>query len=104
MKPKNAWCTLLAAFPIVSIDNVNGELGGDVLCQAVERSLVRVRALGASEITDIESRASYFATGNGLRVRGDMTRRTLLCTLDANVVHPELRTFKHDPLRRILDD
>jgi hypothetical protein len=95
---------LLAAFPIVSIDNCNGELGGDVLCQAIERPLVRVRALGGSDVTEIESRATFFATGNGLRVRGDMTRRTIICSLDANVERPELRTFEQDPLQRVLDD
>ena len=95
---------LIAAFPIVSIDNCNGELGGDTLCQAIERPLVRVRALGNSEIMEIESRATFFATGNGLRVRGDMTRRTIICSLDANVERPELRSFKQDPLQRILEN
>jgi putative DNA primase/helicase len=95
---------LLAAFSIVSIDNVNGELGGDLLCQAIERPLVRVRALGGSEIFEIESRATFFATGNSLRVRGDMVRRTIVCSLDANVERPELRTFSQNPLQRILDD
>ncbi len=95
---------LIAAFPIVSIDNCNGELGGDLLCQAIERPLVRVRLLGESNIPEIESRATFFATGDGLRVRGDMTRRTLICSLDAKVERPELRTFSHNPLERILDD
>ena len=71
---------LLAGFPVISLDNVNGELGSDLLCQAVERPLVRLRALGRSDILEIESRATLFATGNNLRVRGDMTRRTLVCT------------------------
>ncbi len=95
---------LVAAFPIVSIDNCNGELGGDLLCQAIERPLIRVRILGDSDTPEIESRATFFATGNGLRVRGDMTRRTLICSLDAHVERPELRTFSHNPLERILDD
>jgi hypothetical protein len=95
---------MLAAFPVISIDNCNDELGGDLLCQAIERPSVRVRALGNSDITEIESRATFFATGNGLRVRGDMTRRTIICTLDANVERPELRTFTQDPLKRVLDD
>lgn len=95
---------LLSAFPIVSFDNCNGELGGDLLCQCVERPLVRVRALGNSDIMEIESRATFFATGNGLRVRGDMTRRTVICSLDANMECPELRTFQQDPLQRVLDD
>lgn len=95
---------LLAAFPVISIDNVNGELGGDLLCQAVERPIVRLRKLGASDIFEIESRASFFATGNGIRVRGDMTRRTLMCSLDAGVERPEERRFAHRPVDEVLAD
>ena len=95
---------LLGGFPIVSLDNVNGELGSDLLCQAVERPLVRLRRLGASDISELETRATIFATGNGLRVRGDMTRRTLLCDLDAQMERPETRTFAFDPVERVLAD
>ena len=95
---------LLEGFPLLSIDNCNDELGGDLLCQAVERPLIRVRRLGVSDITEIESRATMFATGNGLRVRGDMVRRTLLCTLDANMERPELREFAFDPVQAVLDE
>lgn len=93
---------LLAGFPIVSLDNVNGELGSDLLCQAVERPLIRLRRLGASDISELETRATIFATGNALRVRGDMTRRTLICDLDAQMERPELRTFPFDPVERVL--
>jgi putative DNA primase/helicase len=93
---------LLAGFPLISIDNVNGELGGDTLSQAVERPTVRVRRLGASDIFEIESRATFFATGNGLRVRGDMTRRTIICTLDAALERPESREFTHRPIEDVL--
>ncbi len=95
---------LLSAFPIVSIDNVNGELGGDVLCQAVERPLIRVRPLGRSDIIEIESRACIYATGNNLRVAGDMVRRSLVTTLDAGVERPELRQFNSDPVAEVLAD
>jgi putative DNA primase/helicase len=95
---------LLEGFPILSLDNVNGELGGDFICQAVERPLVRVRRLGVSDITEVESRATMYATGNGLRIQGDLVRRTLLCTLDANVERPELREFDTDPVQMVLDD
>lgn len=93
---------LLSGFPIISLDNVNGELGGDLLCQAIERPLVRTRPLGASAIMEIESRATICATGNALRVKGDMTRRTLVCTLDANIERPELREFDADPAAVVL--
>ena len=95
---------MLAGYPILSLDNVNGELGGDLLCQAVERPLVRVRKLGGSDIFEIESRASIYATGNALRVVGDMTRRTLCATLDAQMERPELREFSSNPVAEILAD
>lgn len=95
---------LLSGFPIISLDNVNGELGGDLLCQAIERPLVRTRPLGASAIVEIESRATICATGNALRVKGDMTRRTLVCALDPKIERPELRTFDDDPAALVLAD
>jgi putative DNA primase/helicase len=93
---------LLSGFPIASIDNVNGELGGDLLCQAIERPFVRLRRLGGSDITELENRVTLFATGNGLRVRGDMVRRTLVCDLDANMERPELREFQGNPVQTVL--
>ena len=95
---------LLAAFPVVCLDNVNGELGGDLLCQAIERPIVQIRPLGASDIIEIESRASMFATGNAMRVRGDMTRRTLIADLDAQMERPELREFPMNPVEEIMAD
>jgi putative DNA primase/helicase len=87
---------------IVSLDNVNGDLGGDLLCQLTERPIVRIRILGQSKAPEFECRSSIFATGNNLVVVGDMTRRTLLCTLDAVVERPELRQFDFDPVERAL--
>lgn len=95
---------LLAGFPIISLDNVNGELGGDLLCQAIERPLIRARPLGGSDILEIENHAMILANGNAVRVKGDMTRRTLLSTLDAKVERPELRSFSSDPAKAIVQD
>ncbi len=95
---------LLAGYPIISLDNVNAELGGDLLCQAIERPLVQVRPLGSSGIVEIESRSTIIATGNNMRVRGDMVRRTLLSDLDAGMERPEERQFKGDPVGTILSD
>ena len=95
---------LLGAQPIVSIDNVNGELGGDMLCQMIERPLVDVRILGQSKLIRIASRASCFATGNNIRLVGDMTRRVLLCSLDPDMERPELRQFAGDPVAKVSAD
>lgn len=95
---------LISGMPLIAIDNVNGELGGDLLCQMIERPIVSVRALGSSELVSIESRACVFATGNNIRLVGDMTRRVVLCRLDPNMERPELRQFKKSPFDLILSD
>jgi hypothetical protein len=90
--------------PIISIDNVEGKLGGDMLCQVTERPLVRIRILGLSEVPEFECKATVFATGNGLTLLGDRTRRAVLCSLDAKVERPELRRFAFDPIARVLEN
>ena len=101
---KNLTGLLLDGFAVVSLDNVEGEIGGTLLCQATERPMIRLRPLGASQIATIESTATIFGTGNNAVVTGDMVRRTLRCNLDAQVERPELRHFDFDPLKTILDD
>jgi hypothetical protein len=77
--------------PIVSIDNCNSELRSEFLCQAVERPLLKVRALGSSELLRIANAASYFANGNNIQIAEDLVRRALQCRLDPNMERPELR-------------
>ena len=101
---KRLVAALLSGQTIISIDNVNGQLGGDALCQIIERPVVAVRPLGQSTFTKVESRASCFATGNNIQLVGDMTRRVLLCSLDPDVERPELRTFKSSPFDQVLAD
>ena len=90
--------------PIVSIDNVNGELGGDFLCQVTERPLVRAAHSRCQRSAEFECRAAVFATGNNLTLVGDMTRRAVLCSLDAGVEQPELREFTFDPVARVMEN
>jgi putative DNA primase/helicase len=72
------------------------------LCQIIERPVVSVRPLGQSAFIKIESRATCFATGNNIRLVGDMTRRVILCSLDPDMERPELREFKRDPFDDVL--
>jgi putative DNA primase/helicase len=95
---------LLDAVPMVSIDNCNATLGGDLLCQAVERPIIRCRPLGSSTTVEIESRTTLFANGNALRLRGDMVRRSLICRLDAQMERPETRDFAFDPVQQVIAD
>ena len=102
---KRVGAALLMAQPLISIDNVNGTLGGDCLCQAVEREVVMIRILGRSEAPQIEPRGTtFFATGNNIAISGDMTRRAIRCTLDRKEERPELHQFKGDPVKTVLAD
>ena len=43
---KRLGAALMKGQPLISIDNINGELGGDALCQIIERPVVDIRILG----------------------------------------------------------
>ena len=93
---------MLNAQPLISIDNVNGELKGDFLCQAIEQHVLDIRPLGRSEIVRIETGGvTIFATGNNITIVGDLCRRTITSRLDSKLEHPQLRQFKNNPIRKI---
>lgn len=102
---KRLGSALLTGQSMICIDNVNGGLGGDALCQAVERPVVQIRILGKSKLVRITARGTtFFATGNNLVLLGDMNRRVIVCTLDPLLERPELRKFSGNPVIRVLDD
>lgn len=93
---------ILAGDALVSVDNCDIPLGGDLLCQALTQPTLKLRPLGGSVMVDAPSNAALFATGNNLTLRGDMTRRALVARLDPQCERPELRKgFRHDPLALI---
>ncbi len=100
---KRLGAAMMTGQPLVCIDNVNGELRGDSLCQMVDRPNVEVRILGKSENMKIEARGtSIYANGNNMIIVGDLCRRTLTCTLDPRMERPELRVFSSNPFEEIL--
>jgi hypothetical protein len=101
---KRLGSVLLSASPIVSLDNCNHDLDGQLLCQLTERPLVKIRILGRSEMPECECHTAVFATGNNISFKGDMVRRGLTCNLDTLSERPELRSFGHDPLRQMMSD
>lgn len=89
--------------PLVCIDNVVGELGGDALCRLIEQPRPSVRILGHSQNVEIDARAvTFFANGNNLIIVGDLYRRVVHCRLDPQQERPELRTFRSNPRDLIL--
>jgi putative DNA primase/helicase len=100
---KRLGAAMMAGQPLISIDNISGELGGDALCQIIERPVVDIRVLGRSERVRIEARGtSTFASGNNFTVVGDLCRRVITANLDAEMERPEFRQFGFDPVERVL--
>jgi putative DNA primase/helicase len=100
---KRLGAALLAGQPLICIDNVNGELKGDALCQTIERPLVEIRILGKSERVRIQARATTtFCTGNNITIVGDLCRRVITVTLDPKMESPETRQFKSNPVDLVL--
>ena len=101
---KRLGAALLTGQPLISLDNLNGDLGGDALCQIIERPAVEIRILGKSELVRIEARSTLFATGNNIRLVGDIARRVLRCRLDSKMEEPERRRFRRKPVAAVLGD
>lgn len=95
---KQLGSVLLAADPIIAIDNCETALGGELLCQCLTQTTVQPRILGESRTPKTSTGAFITATGNNLVLIGDLTRRAILCRLDAKCERPELRTFDRDPV------
>jgi putative DNA primase/helicase len=98
---KKLTAALLAAMPMISIDNVNRLLSSDLLAQAVERPTLTLRPLGTSQNVVVPNISTIGVNGNNLHVVDDLVRRTLQGVLDANCEDPERRTFKKNPLAMV---
>jgi len=101
---KRIGAKILSGSPLMCIDNVNGEIGGDDLCQAVDQAIVEIRVLGTSSMPQTVNRTCTLANGNNMVIRGDMTRRTLLAGMDRQMEKPAEYPFKADPVRKVLGD
>jgi Bifunctional DNA primase/polymerase, N-terminal/Primase C terminal 2 (PriCT-2) len=97
---------LLKARPLINIDNVNGELGGEGLDQFLERPTVEIRVLGKNDDnrTIDPSCTCFFTNGINITLVGTTTRRAVTCGLDRNEERPELFDYKKNPVDMVLND
>jgi hypothetical protein len=96
---KRLGAELLEGSHLIAIDNCEAPLGGTLLCQTATQSFLKIRVLGFSKTVTVTNGTLVFATGNNLKLYGDMLRRGLIARLDAGVERPELRTFtREDPV------
>ncbi len=82
---------MLSGQPLVSIDNLNGELKSDFLAQVIEQQILDLRPLGQSPLSCVETGGlTCYCTGNNITIVGDLCRRTITAELDAKLENPAL--------------
>jgi hypothetical protein len=90
---------LIADRPIVIIDNVDRMLCSSQLAAVLTTSEWSDRLLGRSEVLHLHSRAIWIATGNNIRLGGDIARRAYWIRLNSNLSKPwmrDSRSFKRE--------
>jgi hypothetical protein len=96
---KRITALLMGGSSVILIDNLDGQLDSPSLASALTSTTWRDRILGHSEMTNIPQRATWLATGNNIRLGGDMGRRCYSIRLDAKLSEPwRGREFKHPDL------
>lgn len=94
---------LRAGSHIITFDNVDSDLGSGMLASALTSLVWEDRVLGRSESVDYPQRASWYANGNNLTLKGDLARRSYLVQLDAEMAHPwerKTKEFRHPDLEK----
>lgn len=93
---------LLKGDPICVFDNVMRAVSSDVLCQVATQPHKSIRVLAQSRIVEAPTNVFWVMTGNNLTLLNDLTRRVLVCNLDAGCERPELRQFARDAVAHVL--
>lgn len=104
---KKQLCALLMSGErVVLFDNVSTttRVNDSTLNALLTSGRSTFRELGSQRMLDIDSTATFFMTGNNLRIVGDMIRRTIRLQIDPEGLHPMDRKFKIDPLETYVLD
>jgi hypothetical protein len=96
---KNITALLIEGVTIITIDNLAGKLQSKHLDGVLTADTWRGRILGQSKMVKVPQRATWIATGNNIRLGGDLARRCYRIRLDPHVSRPWMRKgFKHEDL------
>ncbi|MDZ4344102.1 MAG: bifunctional DNA primase/polymerase [Candidatus Binatia bacterium] len=85
---------------MVLFDNVHPSvrINDPTLNALLTAGRVTFRELGSQRMIEFDSAATFFMTGNSLKIMGDMIRRTIRVQIDPEGLHPIDRKFTIDPL------
>lgn len=94
---------LLKGPPLVLLDNIpdNATIDAAPLAALLTADMWSDRLLSKNDIVELPARSIWVATGNNVRVAGDMPRRCYTIRMDANSERPWTRTrFRHADLQQ----
>ncbi|MCX5922143.1 MAG: hypothetical protein NTX86_02345 [Candidatus Dependentiae bacterium] len=102
---KRILAVLIEGDSIICFDNIEKTFKSACLCSILTQREYKDRLLGGNETRTVLTNATFLVTGNNLIFMGDISTRSLLCKLDAQVERPEERSFaldlrKHIPQNR----
>jgi hypothetical protein len=98
---KRITAILLEGASVILIDNLEGKLESPTLAGALTSVTWKDRILGRSEMALLPQLAAWMATGNNIRLGGDIPRRCYLVRLDARCERPwERKEFRHPELSK----
>lgn len=89
--------------PLICLDNIDSDLKSASLSRALTSDPWRDRILGRPDDCSYPQRATWYANGNDLTLRGDLARRSYLIRMDAKVAHPwerETAKFHHSDIKQ----
>ncbi len=90
---------LLSGQPVVLVDNIEGTLHSPSLAAAITAPVWQDRYLGQNRQVTLPVRVAWLATGNNIRLGGDLARRCYWVRLDARSAQPWRRTgFRYPDL------
>ena len=92
---KTLGALLIKSPPIITLDNLNFNLSSAFLSEMLTQTYVEPRLLGKSKTVECEWRGIVCATGNNVKLEGDLIRRGLTLRINAKVARPEQRIFSH---------
>lgn len=93
---KRLLVVLMEGDPVAVIDNISAPWASDAMCSILSQETYKGRILGSSKNVSVPTATTWMATGNNLKIHGDLTTRVLRCDLDPQVERPEERTFTVD--------
>jgi hypothetical protein len=93
---KRLMSLLMQGDPVVVIDNVDRPVGGARMCTILTQETWQDRVLGGNKNGRVSTQTLWLVNGNNLEFREDMSRRAVLCTMDAGMEKPAERDFDVD--------